>query len=354
MHTKIKIRRSIKRPNSRMTLDHRVPPSFEPSKPEPALNLHLFARVYSYRFESLPISQQADQADSLTISGDKILKTQPKPNQTKPHQLTNIMKHIETTFNESQLANPEYNISEVAGTTSPVSDNTLAGNREPSTQVEDNTSAEEVTPKTIIDTSAAAESAPSIRSKILSARKAPEEVARLISTQTVQLTMSVYKRPPDGAYWQVRTGDEWSPEKTEVLLVPRKDGGGGPEFLLVLPDLEPLFNEDPRLLNMANYYYLAFIVDPRGRVAWWALRSRSDNDWHVSARDAMRRMMSEWAMMKSDPGSKGYKLEKPIDNLGMPIWPAGSYEDWYFKGMADKVIDSHDHPVLRELQGRKS
>jgi hypothetical protein len=67
----------------------------------------------------------------------------------------------------------------------------------------------------------------------------------------------------------------------------------------------------------------------------------------------MRRLMTEWGMMKSDQGAKGYLLEKPADNLGEPAWPVGSYEDWFVKGLSDKVIDSADHPVLRELQGRK-
>lgn len=197
------------------------------------------------------------------------------------------------------------------------------------------------------------ESVTSIRSKILAARKAPEEVAQLIATQTEQLTVPVYKRPPDGAFWRVRSGGEWDPQLSEVLLLPRKDGGGGPEFLLVLPGLEPVFNNDPRLRNMVRYHHLAFTVDSRGRVGWWAVPSRSENDWHVSARTAMRRLTDEWGMIKSDQGAKSYKLEKPVDNLGDPIWPAGSYDDWFVKGLSDKVVDALDHPVLRELQGRK-
>jgi hypothetical protein len=67
----------------------------------------------------------------------------------------------------------------------------------------------------------------------------------------------------------------------------------------------------------------------------------------------MRRLIAEWGMMKSNQGAKSYMLEKPVDDLGAPKWPAGSYDDWFVKGLADKVIDSADHPVLRELQGRK-
>jgi hypothetical protein len=67
----------------------------------------------------------------------------------------------------------------------------------------------------------------------------------------------------------------------------------------------------------------------------------------------MRRLIAEWGMMKSNQGAKSYMLEKPVDDLGAPKWPAGGYDDWFVKGLADKVIDSADHPVLRELQGRK-
>lgn len=193
----------------------------------------------------------------------------------------------------------------------------------------------------------------SIRNKILAARKAPEEVARLMSTQNEQVSVPLYKRLPDGAYWRVRSGEEWEPENSEVLLLPRKDAGGGPEFLLVLPELEPLFQNDARLRNLVRYHHLAFAINARGRVGWWAVPSRSDNDWHVSARTIMRRLKQEWGMPKSDMGSKGYNLEKPQDNLGNAAWPQGSYDEWFLKGLSDKVLDSEDHPVLKELLGRK-
>jgi hypothetical protein len=67
----------------------------------------------------------------------------------------------------------------------------------------------------------------------------------------------------------------------------------------------------------------------------------------------MRRLTVEWGMLKSDQGAKSYVLEKPNDDLGAPNWPAGSYDDWFVKGLSDKLIDTQDHPVLRELQGRK-
>ena len=220
------------------------------------------------------------------------------------------------------------------------------------THADNTATAADVTPETALDTTTV-EAVPSIRSKILAARKAPEEVAQLIATQTEQLSVPVYKRLPDGAFWRVRTGEEWNPEASEVLLLPRKDGGGGPEFLLVLPGLEQLFQSDAKLRNLVRYCYLAFIADTRGRVGWWAVPSRSENEWHVSARTAMRRLMTEWGMLKSDQGAKSYLLEKPADNLDEPKWPVGSYEDWFVKGLSDKVIDSADHPVLRELQGRK-
>ena len=252
----------------------------------------------------------------------------------------------------ARLSKPEE--SKTSGAVSPApptsSNDTEEGNV--TTRGDDTISPPDVTPETALDTTTV-EAVPSIRSKILAARKAPEEVAQLIAIQTEQLSVPVYKRLPDGAFWRVRTGGEWEPEGSEVLLLPRKDGGGGPEFLLVLPELEALFQSDAKLRNLVRYHYLAFAVDSRGRVGWWAVPSRSENDWHVSARTAMQRLMTEWGMMKSDQGAKSYMLEKPADNLGNPTWPAGSYEDWFVKGLSDKVIDTPDHPVLRELQGRK-
>jgi hypothetical protein len=58
-------------------------------------------------------------------------------------------------------------------------------------------------PRAALDTTVV-EAVPSVSDRILAARKAPEEVAQLIATQTEQLTVPVYKRPPDGAFWRVR------------------------------------------------------------------------------------------------------------------------------------------------------
>jgi hypothetical protein len=239
-----------------------------------------------------------------------------------------------------------------AGVNTPPQSCDVSGDRLATIRYNGVTGAPIVTNETALNT-VVVEAAPSIRSKILAARKAPEEVAQLMATQTEQLSVPVYKRLPDGAFWRVRSGGEWDPHASELLLLPRKDGGLGPEFLLVLPELEPLFQSDAKLRNLVRYHHLAFVVDSRGRVGWWAVPSRSDNDWHVSSRTALRRLLDQWGMQKSDQGAKSYLIEKPADNLGAPAWPAGSYDDWFVKGLSDKVIDSPDHPVLRELQGRK-
>jgi hypothetical protein len=259
------------------------------------------------------------------------------------------------TYNDGGALSPceTTNEKNLAGTapTAPAasSDDTEQGNI--TTRPDYTIAAEYVTPQAHIETPVI--EAQSARSKILAARKSPEKVAQLIATQTEQLSVPVYKRLPDGAFWRVRDDDDWDPKLSEVLLLPRKDGGGGPEFLLVLPELEALFQSDAKLRNLVRYYNLAFVADSRGRVGWWAVPSRSENDWHASARTGMRRLTVEWGMLKSDQGAKSYVLEKPNDDLGAPNWPAGSYDDWFVKGLSDKLIDTQDHPVLRELQGRK-
>lgn len=191
-----------------------------------------------------------------------------------------------------------------------------------------------------------------VRNSILAARKKPEQVAQLLQTQVDQLSVPVYKRPPDGAFWRVRSCADWNPEASEFLMLPRKDGGSGPEFMLVAPELEPLFNADPRLRNLVRYYYLAFVVDVRGRVGWWAVPSRSENEWHVSARTAMRRLQDEWSMIKADQGAKSYNLERPMDEIGDPVWPSGSCEEWLVKGLGDKLLNSESHELVRQLRGQ--
>jgi hypothetical protein len=191
-----------------------------------------------------------------------------------------------------------------------------------------------------------------IRQLILSARKEPEVVARVVDGKTESLGISVVKRLPDAAYWRVRDDEGWRPEEHLFMLLPPTEDSEMRDFLLVAPEMEELFRTDERLANLAHLYMLAFAVDARGGVKWWAVNATSSNSWPKSARDIMERLKNEWGMVKSDCGSKLYKFRRPDGDLGEPKWPLDSVEDWLEKAFKGKVIESPDHPVVKELQGR--
>jgi hypothetical protein len=75
------------------------------------------------------------------------------------------------------------------------------------------------------------------------------------------------------------------------------------------------------------------------------------DSWNSSAAEIARQAMSTWARVVSNREAGGYDFLVPEMSLPDPEWPSLSLADILQIAFRGKVIDTPDHPVLRQLRG---
>ena len=75
------------------------------------------------------------------------------------------------------------------------------------------------------------------------------------------------------------------------------------------------------------------------------------NTWTETAQEAMRLAQEHWVRLMADMGLSAYRIYRAEGQLSDPIWPDKSFEELLEIAFNDRVIDSHDHPVVRRLRG---
>lgn len=183
------------------------------------------------------------------------------------------------------------------------------------------------------------------------ARKSPQDVAALVTTTKVHVAMPILKPLTKGKYWRVRTGSEWSYQENSFLMLPPDFDSDRKEFMLVSPVLEEFVKSKPQVRNLARIFGLAFVLDAHGGPAYWALNLSDTGAWGTSARAIVGELQQDWGMLCPEQGR--YSCERPEDDLGDPVWPAGDPNTWLEKAFTGRVIESEDHPEIKKLLGKK-
>jgi hypothetical protein len=94
-----------------------------------------------------------------------------------------------------------------------------------------------------------------------------------------------------------------------------------------------------------NNYYLWPIPqeDATGRI----------NDYNKSAMQQISKAIGKWCQFKANMGNQSYNLFEARDQRDAPTWPPGGVEFLIKKAFEDRIIKTKDHPLLRQLRGRK-
>jgi hypothetical protein len=97
-------------------------------------------------------------------------------------------------------------------------------------------------------------------------------------------------------------------------------------------------------------------VNKRGTVYLWPCKLPTDNTssrhWAESALRVAEDAKHVWVKMAGNRDLGAYELFKAQGDLGEPIWPDKSFSDLLRLAFDNgRLIDSLDHPVLRELRG---
>lgn len=182
---------------------------------------------------------------------------------------------------------------------------------------------------------------------ITGARKSPSQVASPVKIRREVIDVPLFKTPPKARFWRSRPDVE--PICYELLKC-RRDGKMDEEFYLI-PDPELLeeLKADLYVGGQLATFRLTLIVDPKGAYGFCCVPWTSDNEWHESARDNLAKLETSWGRIEG--GEKGYNALIAIDDLGNPQWPAEDDNVLLLKAFRNRMITSHDHPVLKYLRG---
>jgi len=145
-------------------------------------------------------------------------------------------------------------------------------------------------------------------------------------------------------FCRVHPGDEY---KIRCLVVDDKDNG---ETYLAAPNMAS------QLGSLATPKTIRFAVDNAGTPK---LIGEPDLDpsgrrnlWQSSYKDAIKQAENDWVRVQANMAAGQYEITPSMSDLGFPRWPKQSMDELINDAFAGRIIDSPDHPYIRQIQGR--
>ena len=159
--------------------------------------------------------------------------------------------------------------------------------------------------------------------------------------------------------------------KRLLITVPIRKPGKT-EFVRVHPDfwidcfaLELKIEREFYFVPSALAQILAEFVEPvrlrlcvtrQGTASLWPVKlpkdDRRPNSWHTSAAEGAALAEKKWTRLTADMQLGAYQPFVATADLGEPKWPEESWPEVMKVALRDRLIDSTDHAVVRELLGQ--
>ncbi|WP_114652607.1 hypothetical protein [Polynucleobacter necessarius] len=76
------------------------------------------------------------------------------------------------------------------------------------------------------------------------------------------------------------------------------------------------------------------------------------NLWHSSLKYGIERGETTWVRIQANMSAGQYEIIESANDLGEPRWPNQSMEELINDAFSGRIIDSSDHPFIRQIQGR--
>jgi hypothetical protein len=183
----------------------------------------------------------------------------------------------------------------------------------------------------------------------------PFDPARLRLSQDFATTVGVKKlltmvpvRKPANE-WFIRTHPD--PEyriQTAVLELKEER-----ETYLVDRDLWQSLATEPTFIAKM----LITAMNRQGTVFIWPIRLPGPDgkldDWNRSALVAAEEAKKSWVRVAANMNLGAYDIWQAEAELASPTWPEISFQELLRTAFKDKTIQSHDHPVLQKLRGKR-
>ena len=182
------------------------------------------------------------------------------------------------------------------------------------------------------------------------------EALRIQAGEEVETKRDVHsipvRKPKRDQFFRVRPESEY---QTDTAILEHESGRGRETYLIA-----PSLREEVRALTTGVTPVRLFVaVTKRGSTFLWPARlPESDTSmlartWYDSALSVAEDAKFAWVKMISDQEASSYYSVKAFGDLGPPQWLDLSFRDLIFKAFRIYIIDSLDHPVIREVNGEE-
>lgn len=160
--------------------------------------------------------------------------------------------------------------------------------------------------------------------------------------------LTVPVRKPDKS-WFVRVHPR-SEYALQTAVIELKEERGG-ETYLVAPHLRSELATESTLRLVS----LFTAVNRQGVTFVWGCRlpgpdGRAD-EWARSALEAAEIAKRNWVRVQANMGLGAYEVFRATGPLPEPVWPDAPFADLLRTAFKGRLIDTLDHPVLRQLRG---
>jgi hypothetical protein len=180
------------------------------------------------------------------------------------------------------------------------------------------------------------------------ALRLPQDFGAGLGVKKALLAIPVIKPAKD---WWVRVHP--SEEYRRPAGVIEKKGDRGQEIYFVAPALwsELSLATEPTF----KFKLLATAINRQGTLFIWevnyARRDGRTDEWSRTALEAVNMATAGWVRVAANLGAGFYDVFQASGSLPDPRWPDVPFRELLRIAFKDRLIESLDHPVLRELRG---
>jgi hypothetical protein len=164
------------------------------------------------------------------------------------------------------------------------------------------------------------------------------------------LTVPVVSKPSPEWFSRVHLDPDF---RMSAAVLELRDTEQRGETYLVDPNLVPYLQDEPTCFPAEIFTG----VNRQGVVFLWRVKlpkaGRSANAWTLSNLEGATRAQTDWVRITSNMSLGAYEVAVATAALPEPTWPEMSFGELLRISFKDHIIDSLDHPVLKQLRGEE-
>jgi hypothetical protein len=148
-----------------------------------------------------------------------------------------------------------------------------------------------------------------------------------------------------------------------VRVHPAPDHREGPVFFINLKLNGEFYLLTPELKSelRPREYWIGHVFLATNRLSkpfLWIVTAQSPtgriSDWYTSAIECAERAMEQWVQVVADRDAGVYTVALAEDDLEEPEWPEQTFRELFHIGFKRRTVNSLDHPVFKQLRGRRA